>query len=246
MNGSPPPPSPGEQRQRGTLEQGGVGTAGPLAGAAEHQPAELVHLGLLRLGEESHPRVQRRSGDRDADPDVQVRAGRLDVEARVLDAAAEAQLPAIDRQLLAVRGVGAVDGVHGAVDRQAIRRRRDAQLSAQAAVEPAPADAQLLAHVDAQVERGLAAVARRRTGGRRRAGGRCFRRGCGRFAGRRTTFTSSPRVGASLRLKSINPSSIENAPSSAVAAPSRRSCAAPLATMRRSTRPRSWKRSASA
>ena len=63
-------------------------------------------------------------------------------------------------------------------------------------------------------------------------------------AGRRITSTSSPRLGASERVKSTRPSSTPKRPSSASVVASSRSAALPLVTMRRSTRPSSSKRSA--
>ena len=45
-----------------------------LAGAAEHEPAQLVDVGHVGLGEQADARVERRAGDRHADAHVEVRA----------------------------------------------------------------------------------------------------------------------------------------------------------------------------
>src|SRR5438445_477915 len=50
------------------------------AGPSEQQPAELFHVGHVRLGKEPHPRTERGAGHRDADPHVEIRSRGLDVE----------------------------------------------------------------------------------------------------------------------------------------------------------------------
>ena len=95
--------------------------------------------------------------------------------------AGEGDHAAVDAELLAVGLVGAVDRAQRAVDGEPAARRGEVQLAAQAGIEAAAADAQLLAHADAQVERDLAAAGaapgrRRRTAGALAAGGRPPRR----------------------------------------------------------------------
>ena len=222
------------------------------AGPAEQQPAQLVDVRHVGLGEQADARIERRAGDHDADPHVEVRPGRLDVEARVLDRPDEGEHAAVDAELLPVRLVGAVHRPQRAVDAQPAAGRGDVQLAAQPGIEAAAADPKLLAHRHPQVEIDLARARRqgrhRRRRGRRR--GRCRARGRrrrgrrGAPAGRRITSTSSPRLGASEWLKSTSPSSTPKRPSSASVVASSRSEALPLVTMRRSTRPSISKRSA--
>src|SRR5450755_572373 len=100
-----------QERERGALQQGRVVAAGAVAGTAEHEPAQLVDVAHVGLREQADARVERRARGLHADANVEVGPSGLDVEPRVVDRPDEAEDAAIDRELLRIGLIGAIDGI---------------------------------------------------------------------------------------------------------------------------------------